>query len=103
MTLTTTIARSYAKAAFEFALQKNQLDAWQTQLQKLAGFIVDPIMQNFIHNPKVSPDQISAVILDLWKNQIPEQENFARILIDNNKLPALPEIIRLFAEFVANK
>lgn len=101
MTDLTTSARPYARAAFEYAVSKRELANWNNALKELALILEDKSLISFIHNPHSTPEQVLSVITrtfgkDLTKNQ----ENFIRLLQEYHRLTLLPEIARLFAEYV---
>ncbi|MDR1855472.1 MAG: F0F1 ATP synthase subunit delta [Azoarcus sp.] len=91
-----TIARPYADAAFELARGENALGPWSEALARLAAIVGDAEMADCITNPNLSPDQIYKLILDVAGNLTAEQQNFVRVLVDNERLQVLPEIRDLF-------
>lgn len=94
-----TIARPYAEAAFQLARSANALGPWQQALDRMALVAADPQMRDVFNNPKLLPAQIAEVFLDVVGAGLSEdQQNFVRILVDNERLQVLPEIRELFAE-----
>ena len=47
----TTIARPYAKAAYQFADSTNQVSEWARFLEKAALLVSDPSLCDFLKNP----------------------------------------------------
>ncbi|MCG6896344.1 MAG: F0F1 ATP synthase subunit delta [Thiocapsa sp.] len=93
----TTIARPYAEAAFERAKEAGQLDAWSEALALLSGVVTDPQMAAQIANPNVPRERVRDIILDVCGEALPsEAANLLRLLAQNARLAALPEIARLF-------
>ena len=93
-----TIARPYAEAAFESASAAGALEAWSEMLERLAIIVADDAMRAQIQNPNLSSEQVSELVLDVAGTELSgEQRNFVRILVDNNRLPVVPEIRNLFA------
>lgn len=91
-----TIARPYADAAFELARGAGALGPWSEALDRLAAVAADPDMQACINDPKLSADQLNTLVLDVAGNLTAEQQNFVRVLVDNERLQVLPEIRDLF-------
>jgi F-type H+-transporting ATPase subunit delta len=93
-----TLARPYAEAAFALARASgNALQSWSNSLQRLAATVVRPEMQECIGNPKFSPQQLTALCLDVVGGELTaEQQNFVRVLVDNDRLGVLPEIGELY-------
>jgi F-type H+-transporting ATPase subunit delta len=95
----TTIARPYAKAAFQEARGANNLARWSETLRKAAVVVQDPRVQKLLGNPAVSKADLSAFVGDVAGPQLDESiRNFIRILADNRRLIYLPEISALFDE-----
>ncbi len=95
----TTIARPYAKAAFEEARAGNRLGAWSGTLRIASTVVQDPRVQNLLGNPAVSSAELAKLITDLAGPQLDEQgRNFVQTLAENRRLAYLPEISTLFDE-----
>ena len=93
----TTIARPYAKAAFEEARRANTLDRWSRTLRVTALVVQDPRVQRLLGNPMVSKADLSAFVGDLAGPELDESgRNFLHTLADNRRLAYLPEISALF-------
>ena len=94
-----TIARPYAKAAFEAAREHGELDAWSGALEKAAGLAADPRVTTAFTSPKLGVEDFvrffdglaAAGAADRWRN-------FVRILSENKRLAALPQIASQFEE-----
>lgn len=91
-----TIARPYADAAFELARGAGALGPWSEVLDRLAFVAADPNMQACFSDPKLSADQLNKLVLDVAGTLNAEQQNFVRVLVDNDRLQVLPEIRDLF-------
>ncbi|MFP5402789.1 MAG: F0F1 ATP synthase subunit delta [Gammaproteobacteria bacterium] len=91
-----TIARPYADAAFELARGAGALGPWSEALDRLATVAADPNMQACFKDPKLSADQRFTLIKEVSGDLTAEQQNFVRVLVDNERLLVLPEIRDLF-------
>lgn len=91
-----TIARPYADAAFELARGAGALGPWSEALDRLAALAADPDMRACIADPNLSADQLVKLVLDVAGTLSAEQQNFVRVLVDNERLQLLPEIRDLF-------
>ncbi len=93
----TTIARPYAEAAFARARETGQLDAWSDSLALLAAVTADPQLAAQIGNPTVPRERVRDIILEVCADRLlPETANLLRLLAQNARLAAIPEIARLF-------
>ncbi len=97
-----TIARPYAKAAFEYALEAKTISAWQNFLALLAQTMQDSVMQKFCKNPYVTHNEIKKLLLNISsKNQDDAMRIFLELLTKRDRLSLLPEISMLFNYFYA--
>jgi F-type H+-transporting ATPase subunit delta len=95
----TTIARPYAKAAFEEAKAGNQLGPWSETLKTASIVVQDPRVQKLLGNPSVSTADLVKLVTDLTGPQLDGQgQNFVQTLAENRRLGYLPEISSLFDE-----
>jgi F-type H+-transporting ATPase subunit delta len=91
-----TLARPYAEAAFELARDDKQLDAWEQVLARLALVAEDPAARDAIGNPRIGPDQLAQLFIDVAGGLNDAQKNFVHTLVDNERLTVLPEIHQLY-------
>lgn len=92
-----TIARPYAEALFQAAqADLNGTAAW---LDALAAVAANPQLLEFAGNPKVSDEQVMEVITSSASVKLPDAgRNFLRLLVENGRLAALPEIAQQFRQ-----
>jgi F-type H+-transporting ATPase subunit delta len=97
-----TLARPYAEAAFQLAAGSNALSAWSTALNRLAAVTANPEMEDCIGNPLLAPEQLTRLCLDVAGDALSaQQQDFVRVLVDNDRLTVLPEIAELFEDLKA--
>ncbi len=93
------IARPYAEAAFEYAMEHHQLAQWSERLQVLAEIAHKQVMKKLLRNPEISAKQFSDIFIDLTKDVLDAHgKNFIKILAENRRLAVLPEIAQLFEQ-----
>jgi F-type H+-transporting ATPase subunit delta len=96
----TTIARPYAKAAFEFAVEKNAVADWNEMLDFAAQVASNEQVLSFVAS-KASEEQ-AEIFISVCAEQINEYgQNLIKVLAENGRLVALPAVAELFAEFKA--
>ncbi|MGH8269897.1 MAG: F0F1 ATP synthase subunit delta [Steroidobacteraceae bacterium] len=94
-----TIARPYAKAAFEEARDRGRLGPWSQALRTAAAVVSDSRVADLLGNPRVTPGELAALVIEIAGPELDEQGgNFVRTLADNRRLALLPEISALFDE-----
>ncbi|WP_395338962.1 F0F1 ATP synthase subunit delta [Ningiella sp. W23] len=94
----TTIARPYAKAAFDFAVEQADIENWQSMLVFSAAVTENEDMQSFLSG-SVAADKVSEIFTGICGDQLNTHgQNFIKVLAENNRLTVLPDISRVFNE-----
>ncbi len=57
-----TIARPYAKAAFEEARDRKRLGPWSEALRTAAAVVSDSRVEELLGNPRVTPEELAALV-----------------------------------------
>jgi F-type H+-transporting ATPase subunit delta len=92
-----TVARPYARAAFEKARGGHRLTPWSEALSIGAAVVQDERVRNLLGNPQVTPPQLAQLVTDIAGQQLDEHgRNFVQMLAENHRLAYLPEIAKLF-------
>ncbi|RRJ82623.1 F0F1 ATP synthase subunit delta [Aestuariirhabdus litorea] len=100
----TTVARPYAKAAFEAAQDSGDLDLWAGMLQLGAAVAKDDSMKLFLDYPALSREQKAAAFVDVCEGKLNEEaKNLFTVMAENNRLGLLPEVSALFENFKAQQ
>jgi F-type H+-transporting ATPase subunit delta len=90
-----TIASPYAEALFK--AQGSDLAATAVWLDELAAVAENPQLRQLAENPKVETAQVFDVMTGVVQASLPDAaKNFLRLVIENARLPALPEIANQF-------
>ncbi len=92
-----TLARPYAKAAYEHAKDTGTVQAWSNELRVAGGMAQSDDVQALFHRPDVATDAL--VNLVAGDGGDAHYRNFIRLLADNDRLPLLAEIAGLFEFF----
>lgn len=99
----TTIARPYAKAAFEFARDNQQLAAWSALLARAAIVSRDTLVEDFLGRPQSTTAQHFELFQSVCAQvSNPSADNFLHELADEHRLGLLPEISAMFDELRAD-
>ncbi|MDR6213220.1 F0F1 ATP synthase subunit delta [Paracidovorax wautersii] len=98
-----TIARPYAEALFKASAAQSGADlngtvAW---VEEVAAIAANPQLRQLADNPKVTSDQVFEVIAGVVRAPLPDAaRNFLRVIIDNGRVEALPEVAAQFRALV---
>ena len=94
-----TIARPYAKAAFEEAVEKQALEGWSQALHAAATVVRDARVETLLDNPRVTPEELAQFVSGITGGKLGEEaRNFVLTLAENRRLAVLPEIATQFDE-----
>jgi F-type H+-transporting ATPase subunit delta len=97
-----TVARPYAEALFAAAqLNNSDLEVWLGQIQCVAAIMHVEDAQQAMSNPKLTDEQREKMLCDVAEKftsqpLVAEMRNLLVLLVENNRLAALPEIALKF-------
>ena len=98
-----TLARPYAKAAFEYAREKDALAQWSQQLATAAAVSADEGMDTVLDNPSLTDEQQAQTLNEVCGDATGrEVKNFVSILASNKRLSLLPVICAQFELLKSN-
>ncbi|MBB3226384.1 F-type H+-transporting ATPase subunit delta [Luteibacter sp. Sphag1AF] len=93
-----TLARPYARAAFEVAHASGSLADWSRALGFAAAVAADVRVAGLINDPRVLPAQLVALHLPEGMGNDAPFARFLEELAENGRLHLMPEIAALFDE-----
>jgi F-type H+-transporting ATPase subunit delta len=97
MSNTTTLARPYAKAAFELAGADIATGNWNEMLTLASALVTEETMANLIQSPQLTSQQIVQVLSDTGGEAFDSRfRDFLAVLSENKRFPLLPEITELY-------
>jgi F-type H+-transporting ATPase subunit delta len=100
LTKMTTIARPYALAAFEYALDQDALSAWEAMLDAASLLTEDQSVQHLLTSPNITSEQIANLYCDVLAKLLnKEMTNFIQLLAEYDRLSILPDIAELFKAY----
>jgi len=99
-----TLARPYAKAAFQVALQDSSLDAWSKMLVMSAAITVNEKVGALLTDPSLSSERLAAIFIELCGDELNDKgKNFINLLAENKRLVLLSAISDQFDALKANQ
>ena len=107
-----TIARPYARAAFELASEKGDLAKWSDALTAAKEVLADGHAVRFLGRPALTDEQKLGFLTDLFKSAggkasilaggSTQGKNFLKLLLEYGRVVVLPEIAEHFDVLKAN-
>ncbi len=96
----TTIARPYAQAAFDFAVEKQQLTQWSEMLA-FAAEVTNNEQMNELLTSSASAEKLAEIFIAICGEQFDTYgQNLIKVMAENGRLKAFPDV---FEQFVALK
>ena len=104
MAQASTLARPYARAAFEVAGADASWPQWSEQLAIAAAVVRDKTVAAALSEPSNTAAMMAATVIEVCADALTEPlRRFVRVLADNKRLALLPEIYSLFEQYRANR
>ncbi|ACX90234.1 F0F1 ATP synthase subunit delta [Pectobacterium parmentieri] len=96
-----TVARPYAKAAFDFAVDNQALDRWQNMLAFSAEVARNEQIAELLSGA-VAPIELSKTFIAVCGDQLDEAgQNLIKVMAENGRLPVLTEVLEQFIQLRA--
>lgn len=97
-----TVARPYAKAAFNFAIEHQSVERWQEMLA-FAAFVTRNEQISELLSGAVAPETLSKMFIAICGDKFDEYgQNFIHIMAENGRLLVLPAVLHQFIELRAS-
>ncbi|MFP1726861.1 F0F1 ATP synthase subunit delta [Lonsdalea quercina] len=96
-----TVARPYAKAAFDFAAEHQAVEHWQYMLAFAAEVSRDELIAELLSGA-VAPQTLANTFIEVCGDQLDDAgQNLIRVMAENGRLPVLPEVLEQFVQLRA--
>jgi F-type H+-transporting ATPase subunit delta len=94
-----TLARPYARAAFEYASGENALQDWLSELQLIAAVVSDKAVKTVLSDPSLTTSAQADIFVGLFGDELGDsRQRFLHVLAENRRLGLAPQILEMFAE-----
>ncbi len=102
MTTSTSLARPYAKAAFEIAKEQSAFSEWGERLYFSAHVSSHNGVAQILRNPRLTAKERADVFIEMSDNRFDDTfKSLIRLLAENNRLALIPEIAGLYEQYRA--
>ncbi len=99
-----TLARPYAKAAFEYAHEESALNPWLDELRLIAAVVAEPAVEDLLADPALTTQAQAEAFLALLGDDLGDsRRRFVHVLAENRRLGLAPQILAQFAQFKAQR
>ena len=93
-------ARRHAQAAFQIALERDELDLWREDLERIAVAIKDPFIYAFLAGPKVPFSEKSRILGQRLEGINPLAMNLAYLLVARGRLRIVEDMVDEYRRLV---
>ena len=94
-----TLARPYARAAFQFALDNGAVDSWHEALVTVAAVVAEPSVAKVLDDPATTASQRAQTVATVLGDDLPTGvTQFVSVMAENHRLTLAGEVATLFAE-----
>lgn len=92
----TTVARPYAKAAFDFAVEQQKVEHWQQMLVFATAVVQNPQIAQMLSG-SLAAETLANTLISLCGEQLDAGgQNLIRVMAENGRLKVLPEVLEQF-------
>lgn len=96
----TTIARPYAKAAFDFAIEQSAVEKWTEMLGFAAAVAEDETVKAYLSS-SLSTQKLANTVISICGEQLDQYgQNLIRLMAENKRLSAIPTVFEEFKHYV---
>ena len=96
----TTIARPYAKAAFDFAIEQSAVEKWTEMLGFAAAVAEDETVKAYLSS-SLSAQKLADTVISICGEQLDQYgQNLIRLMAENKRLTVLPQVFKEFQHYV---
>ena len=94
-----TLARPYARAAFQFAVDNGAVDSWHQALVTVAAVVAEPSVAKVLDDPATTASQRAQTVATVLGGDLPTGvTQFVSVMAENHRLTLAGEVATLFAE-----
>ena len=94
--MATAAAKRYAKAIFELAQEKGQLEQWSQRLARVRELFADAEAAAVLSNPTIATAKREGLVADAPQVLDEEGTNLARLLIESGRIDEAQQIEKEF-------
>ena len=94
----TTVARPYARAAFEFAVESKSIEVWSQMLFFAAQVANEPKVKKLLTSDKAT-QELADLFIQICGDQLDiNGQNLIKLMAENGRLSVLPKVAQLFVK-----
>jgi len=95
-------ARRYSQAVFSIALDRKELNRWQSDLRKIASIVKDAALLALLENPEVSFENKAKVLSERLGDINPQALKLVSLLVTKGRLSLIDDIADEYQRLLDN-
>jgi len=97
-----TLARPYAKAAFQAAVDAGEVQAWSDMLVTASNVVQEEKMGEVLSHPSLTGQQQAQTLIDVCGDKLNSAgQNLVKVLAENKRISLFPQILEQFEHLKA--
>ncbi|HUU62739.1 MAG TPA: ATP synthase F1 subunit delta [Dehalococcoidia bacterium] len=93
-------ARRHAQAAFQIALEREELDLWRGDLERLSEALKEPLLFTFLESPRIHFEEKARILRQGLEGLNPLVMNLALLLVSRGRLHLVSDMVLEYGRLV---
>jgi F-type H+-transporting ATPase subunit delta len=86
-------AKRHAQAAFQIALERDQLEIWRGDLERLSVLVEDPLIFAFLESPRINAEEKTRILRQGLEGVNPLVLNLALLMVARGRLGLVDDMV----------
>lgn len=94
------VAKEYAQAVFDTAMEKGELDTWRADLNTIAATVREPALAGTLRSASIPISQKMEAVGSRLAKISPQALNFVRLLIEQDRVGMIDQILSEYEDLL---
>jgi F-type H+-transporting ATPase subunit delta len=86
-------AKRHAQAAFQIALERDELEIWRGDLERLSALVSDPLLFAFLESPRINFEEKGRILRQGLEGVNPLVINLALLMVTRGRLDLVADMV----------
>lgn len=93
-------AKRHAQAAFQIALERDELEIWRGDLERLSALVKDPLLFAFLESPRINFEEKGRILRQGLEGINPLVMNLALLVVARGRLDLVADMVLEYGRLV---
>ncbi|NOQ43535.1 MAG: ATP synthase F1 subunit delta [Dehalococcoidia bacterium] len=93
-------AKRHAQAAFQIALERDELEIWRGDLERLSALVGDPLLFAFLESPRINFEEKGRILRQGLEGVNPLVMNLALLVVARGRLDLVADMVIEYGQLV---